>query len=95
MIVGVVRDSGATASDVHVRAEWTKYEKPTIDRLLAQEISSETTTGKGGRYSLCAVPSGKNITIRAVRGRASVASPQKPVTPGEVRRVDLVLRKPN
>ena len=95
MIVGVVRDSGVTASDVQVRAEWIKYEKPTVDRLRAQEISSETTTGKGGRYSLCAVPSGTQITIRALRGGASVASPQRPVTPGEVRRVDLVLRKPH
>jgi hypothetical protein len=34
------------------------------------------------------------MTIRAVHGSASVAIPQRPVTPGEVRRVDLVLRKP-
>jgi hypothetical protein len=93
MIYGVVRDTGTTASDVHVRAEWNEYTKVT-DRLGVQPISSETTTGKSGRYSLCGLPSGKAITIRASRGSQSVASPQRPATPGELRRVDLVLRKP-
>ncbi len=93
MIYGVVHDTGTTASDVRVRAEWTEYTKVT-DRLGVQPISSETTTGKSGRYSLCGLPSGKTITIRASRGSQSVASPQRAATPGELRRVDLVLRKP-
>jgi hypothetical protein len=94
MIYGVVRDTGTMASDVHVRAEWTEYTKVTAERLGVQPISSETTTGKSGRYSLCGLPAGKAITIRASRGSQSVASPQRPASPGELRRVDLVLRKP-
>jgi hypothetical protein len=94
MIVGVVRDSGVTAPGAQVRAEWTEYKGLSFDHLRAQPIWSETTTATGGRYSLCALPSGKKMTIRAVHGSASVAIPQRPVTPGEVRRVDLVLRKP-
>ena len=94
LILGVVRDSEATASDVHVRAEWTEYTRPTRDRLGARAVASETTTGRGGRYSLCALPSGTRFTVRAIRGSASVAIPQRPVSPGEVRRVDLTLRKP-
>ena len=94
MIVGVVRDSAMGASGVQVRAEWTDYASFAPGQLRAQLIWSETTSGKGGRYSLCAVPSRKSFVIRAVRGGASMAIPQLPVSPGEVRRVDLVLRKP-
>ncbi|HEY2376913.1 MAG TPA: carboxypeptidase regulatory-like domain-containing protein [Gemmatimonadaceae bacterium] len=94
MILGVVRDSTTAASDVQVRAEWTEYSKASTDRLRAQQTWNETTTTKGGRYSLCGLPAGRTITVRAVRGRASVASPQRPVAPGEVRRVDLMLRNP-
>jgi hypothetical protein len=94
MILGVVRDSGVTAPDVQVRAEWTDFSKLGPNGVRSQTIWSETLTAKSGRYSLCGIPSGKAITVSAVRGRASVAIPQRPVAPGEVRRVDLMLRKP-
>lgn len=94
MIVGVVRDSAMGASGAQVRVEWTEYASFAPGQLQAQSIWSETTSGKGGRYSLCGVPAGKSVTVRAVRGSASVAIPQRSISPGEVRRVDLVLRKP-
>lgn len=94
VIVGVVRDSGLTASEAHVRAEWLEVAKVASDRLRTQPISNETMSTAGGRYSLCDIPTEKQITVRASRGRATVVSPQRPVVRGEVRRVDLNLRKP-
>ena len=94
MIVGVVRDSGMVASGVQVRAEWTDYTNFAPGQLRAQSLWGEATSGKGGRYALCGVPPGKAITIRAVRGSASVTSVQRSVGPGEVRRVDLTFSEP-
>ena len=94
VILGVVRDSGHTAADTHVRAEWTEISKVAQDRVRTQPIWSETMSTAGGRYSLCDVPTDKQITVRASRGRSTVVSPQHPVVRGELRRVDLNLRKP-
>jgi hypothetical protein len=94
VIVGVVRDSGLTASEAHVRAEWTEVAKVAADRLRTQPVWSETMSTTGGRYSLCDIPTDKQIMVRASRGRATVAIPQRPVVRGEVRRVDVNLRKP-
>jgi hypothetical protein len=94
VIVGVVRDSGLTAAEAHVRAEWTEVAKVAADRLRTQPIWSETMSTAGGRYSLCDIPTDKQITVRASRGRATVAIPQRPVVRGEIRRVDFNLRKP-
>lgn len=94
VILGVVRDSGVTAAETHVRAEWTEISKVATDRVRSQPIWSETMSSAGGRYSLCDIPTDKQLTVRASRGRATVVSPQHPVVRGELRRVDLNLRKP-
>lgn len=94
MMVGVVRDSGVTAANARVRAEWTEYVGAGLENLRAQQTWTEATTAKNGHYALCGIPSRKEITVRVVRGNASVAVPQRSVRPGEVRRVDLTLRRP-
>ena len=94
VILGVVRDSGRAASEVNVRAEWSEILRAATDIVRTQPIWSETMTGTGGRYTLCGLPPETRITVRASRGRTLVVSPQQPVVRGEVRRVDLTLRKP-
>jgi carboxypeptidase family protein len=94
LILGVVRDSSGSRAGVLVRAEWTLVEKVGTDRLRTQPIWSETVTTGGGRYALCDLPQETRLTLRAGRGPTGVVSPQRPVVRGEVRRVDLTLRKP-
>jgi hypothetical protein len=94
VIVGLVRDSAGSAVGVPVRAEWTQFDKIGTDRLRTQAVFSETLTHSGGRYSLCDLPRGTRLTVRAGRGPASAVSAQRPVARGELRRVDLTLRRP-
>jgi hypothetical protein len=95
MIVGVVRDTGATrAIGARVRAEWQHISKAGIDRLASQPISNETVSGAGGRYALCGVPASAHLTVRARHDQNAVTSAQPPVRAGEVRRLDLTLRAP-
>ena len=94
VILGVVHDSAGSAPGVLVRAEWSYIEKVGTDRLRTQPIWSETMTRSGGRYALCDLPRETRLTVRAGRGARGVVSPQRPVTPGEWRRVDLTLRRP-
>jgi hypothetical protein len=94
IILGVVRDSAGSAPGVLVRAEWSQIEKVGTDRMRTQPIWSETATTGGGRYALCDLPQETRLTVRARRGPESAVSPQRPVVRGEVRRVDLTLRRP-
>jgi hypothetical protein len=95
MIVGFVHDTGVAAPDARVRAEWTEDTVLSLDHVRSQVSWRESTTARDGRYVLCGVPSRREITLRVVRGSASVAIPERPVSPGEVRRLDLTLRKPH
>ena len=95
MIVGFVRDSGVAVPDARVRAEWREDAMLSRDLIRSQVTWSETTTGKDGRYWLCGAPGRKAITLRVVRGSASVVIPERPVSPGELRRLDLTLRRPH
>ena len=94
MIVGFVRDTGVAAANARVRAEWTDDIVISLDHVRSQVSWSEAMTSKDGRYWVCGVPPRKEITLRVVHGSGSVAIPARPVHPGEVRRLDITLRKP-
>lgn len=94
MIVGVVRDtSGSKAPGASVRAEWqiaaarSPAPRPTMARL-------ETHTTTGGRYAVCGVPRGAQLTVHATDGHGSVVSSVAPKPASAVRRVDLTLHAP-
>jgi len=95
LILGVIRDtSSATAAGATVRAEWTEVLRRGMNGLQSQPVTNETTSTAGGRYALCGLPSEKRLTIRARQGGQVVTTQQPPAARGEVRRLDLTLRKP-
>lgn len=95
LILGVIRDtSSTTTTGATVRAEWTEIRARNMNTLQSQPIANETTSAAGGRYALCGLPVEKRLTIRARQGGQAVTTQQPPAVRGEVRRVDLTLRKP-
>jgi hypothetical protein len=95
LLLGVIRDtSAATAPGAAVQARWTEFTKPISDRVASRPVTVETTAGPGGRFALCHLPPGTQITVRARLGRNSAAVPVLHLDRGEIRRLDLQLRAP-
>jgi hypothetical protein len=95
MIVGMVHDTGGVkALGANIRAEWTAVLSQSMHVQRVQPVWIETIAGAGGRYALCGLLPGTQVTVRARAGQNRAASSQLPIRPGELRRLDLVLHAP-
>jgi len=95
LILGLVRDTASTlAAGATIRAEWTQVSRAGTEGFRVQPITNETTSAQGGRYALCDLPPETRLTIRARQGHQAVMTQAPPAVRGEVRRLDLTLRKP-
>jgi hypothetical protein len=95
LIVGVIRDTASTvASGARVSAEWMEVRPSGTRALSVRPIQNATFTTARGRYALCGLPTATSLTLRARHGEQAIMSKQPPAARGEVRRVDLTLRKP-
>ena len=95
LIVGVVRDTASVlARGASISAEWKEVHRVGAEAFGVNPITNATTTSDRGRYALCGLPTETSLTIRARHGQQIVMSKQPPAARGEVRRIDLTLRKP-
>jgi hypothetical protein len=95
VVIGIVRDtSGSKAAGANVRAEWQLFAglRSPVPFVTTARVETQTTTA--GRYALCGVPPGAQLTVHASSGHASAVRSVAPVGARTVRRLDLTLHSP-